>query len=181
MRRSTRFHHCARSTVQDLLRLGCCWLALVMGLQGLAMAHGLGLGPLHRHHASEPALPAAGGLARHDRLPLVRPGADAGQHDPGHPHADQHAEAPLHQHADAQRHHHADALASASALPVADAGAEAAVQAQALAAAWAQALGRLADLSAPLPNATADALPVAQPPAWRNHLSAPPLRPPRRA
>lgn len=38
-----------RSTAADLLRLAAAWLAAIVLLQGLAAAHALGAGPLHRH------------------------------------------------------------------------------------------------------------------------------------
>jgi hypothetical protein len=41
------------STTGDLLRLLALWLALVIGLQGVAVARILGQGPLHRHDAAE--------------------------------------------------------------------------------------------------------------------------------
>jgi hypothetical protein len=37
------------STVAELLRLLAVWLAAILLVQGIAAAHALGLGPLHRH------------------------------------------------------------------------------------------------------------------------------------
>ena len=44
-----------RSTAADLLRLAAAWLAAIVLMQGLAAAHALGLGPLHRHRDVEAA------------------------------------------------------------------------------------------------------------------------------
>jgi hypothetical protein len=38
-----------RSTAAELLRLLAVWLAAILLVQGIAAAHALGLGPLHRH------------------------------------------------------------------------------------------------------------------------------------
>lgn len=48
-----------RSTAADLLRVLACWLALTMGLQGLAAAQALGRGPLHMHRETPPSAAAA--------------------------------------------------------------------------------------------------------------------------
>jgi hypothetical protein len=48
-----------RSTAADLLRVCACWLALTMGLQGLAAAQALGRGPLHMHREPPPFAVAA--------------------------------------------------------------------------------------------------------------------------
>ena len=45
------------STAADLLRVAAVWLALILGLQGIAAAQALGLGPLHLHRQTAPVLP----------------------------------------------------------------------------------------------------------------------------
>ena len=47
-----------RSSAAGLLRLLAAYLALILGLQGVAAAHALGSGPLH-HHREAPASVAA--------------------------------------------------------------------------------------------------------------------------
>ena len=43
------------STAADLLRVLAGWLVLIFALQGVAAAHALGSGPLHRHAVSQHA------------------------------------------------------------------------------------------------------------------------------
>ena len=52
-----------RSTAADLLRVLAAWLAAILLLQGIAAAHALGQGPLHRHR--DATGPAAVGHAHH--------------------------------------------------------------------------------------------------------------------
>jgi len=47
------------STAAGLLKLAAGWLVLVLMLQGLAAAHWLGSGPLHRHKPQEASVAAA--------------------------------------------------------------------------------------------------------------------------
>lgn len=44
------------STAADLLRVLACWLAIALGLQGLAAAQALGRGPLHQHRERPPSV-----------------------------------------------------------------------------------------------------------------------------
>jgi hypothetical protein len=64
-----------RSTAADLLRVLACWLALTLGLQGLAAAQALGRGPLHLHRD----LPRGAAPAAHHH----HDGAEQHHHGPG--------------------------------------------------------------------------------------------------